>query len=78
MKELWKLDLEKTKDAAQAEQPEKEARDYYRKMEEEEEKAALELAEVAEYFRDLDTNHDGLAALCLESGHKVIYLQLKT
>ena len=69
-KEMRKVELEKIKDEAQAlkeeaERPEKEALDYYRKIEEEEkrrqeeEKAALEMAEAAEYFRELDTNQDG-------------------
>jgi len=73
-KEMRKAELEKTKEEKQrlkdeAEIPEKEALDYYRKIEEEEKKrqeeeqAAKDAAEAADYFAQLDTDNDGLVTI---------------
>merc|ERR1719470_103374 len=63
--ELEALREEKQKFKEEAEAPEKEALDYYKKIEEEEKKrqeeeeAASAAAEATEYFSLLDTNNDG-------------------
>jgi len=73
-KETKKSELEAVKEEKQklkeeAEAPEKEALDYYRKIEEEvqrreeEEKAARTAAEAESYFRDLDTDQNGEVSL---------------
>merc|ERR1719154_459112 len=67
--ELETNKAEKEKLKEEAEVPEKEALDYYRRIEEEEKKkqeeadAAASATEATEYFTLLDTDHDGTITL---------------